>query len=292
MNDLFTPPQGRDLPPDRAREMRTNVMAGITRPTRPLQGRGRLRLGLGLALAGAVAVVAIGAPVWSGWDGRGDGRQLLALGPGEMSATLQAAANRCLETNNAHDRVRVTGADLAVAAEHGEHLALLFLTGEHYLACDEWDPPHQERSRGTATDTGRADWHHNWLPGPVDRLLMTSTEHDGGDVVAIGRVSARVDRLVLDHGDGRKTAARIANGAFGLISRGDVRERDTPELVSYDSAGNEIDRRPLFVPFDRLDRCYVDPRGTIVYGETTIHGGTTTHGEPGRVCLPAERWER
>ncbi|WP_432994298.1 hypothetical protein [Dactylosporangium sp. CA-233914] len=272
MNDLFTPPVGRDLPPGRVQEMRTKLLADITGPARPA----RRRVGVGLVLAGIVAVAAVGVSAWSG----GDGEQLLALGPDEMSPSLRAAAERCLEMNDRHARLPVASADLAVGAEHGDHVALLFLTEDHYLACDEWDPPHQSRSGGMAIDTDRPNWQHDWLPGPVDRLLLTSTERDGGDVVAVGRVSARVHRLVLEHGDGRTTVARIANGAFGLIAQGDIRERNSPALVSYDNAGNEIDRRPLFVPFDRLGRCYVDPQGTVVYGE------------PGPACLPAEPWIR
>ncbi|MEV8517918.1 hypothetical protein [Dactylosporangium sp. NPDC051484] len=272
MNDLLTPPAGRDLPPGRVQEMRAKLLADITRPVRPARPV-RVRVGVGLVLAGIVAVAAAGVSAWSG----GDRAQLLALGPDEMSPSLRAAAKRCLEMN---DMVPMGSADLAVGAEHGDHVALLFLTEDHYLACSEGKPPHQGRSGGMAVDTDRPDWQHDWLPGPVDRLLLTSTKAGGGDVVAIGRVSARVHRLVLEHGDGRTTVARIAGGAFGLIAQGDVRERNSPELVSYDSAGNEIDRRPLFVPFDRLGRCYVDPQGSIVYGK------------PGPACLPAEPWTR
>ncbi|MFI5914318.1 hypothetical protein [Dactylosporangium sp. NPDC051541] len=276
MNDLFTPPAGRDLPPGRAEQMRAELLADITgpaRPARPVRGR----VGVGLVLAGVVAVAATGV---SAWSGRG-GEQLLALGPDEMSPTLRAAAERCLlEGQDMHPRPLVASADLAVGAERADHVALLFLSEHHYFACDEWDPPGESRSMSLAADTDGPAWHHDWLPGPVDRLLLTSTERDGGDVVVIGRVSARVHQLVLDHGDGRKTVARIADGAFGIIAQGDIHEADHPALVSYDSAGREIDRRPLFVPFDRLGRCYVDPEGTIVYGT------------PGPACRPAEPWTR
>jgi hypothetical protein len=52
------------------------------------------------------------------------------------------------------------------------------------------------------------------------------------------------------------------------------------ELVSYDTAGREIDRRPLFPPPGWFDRCYVDPSGKVVYGK------------PGPNCRPADPWTR
>jgi hypothetical protein len=123
--------------------------------------------------------------------------------------------------------------------------------------------------------------HGEWLPGPVQRLLLTSTAHDGGDVSVSGRVSDRVQRLVLDHGDGRTTTARLSRGVFGLMTA-DARLKvgDDPQLVSYDDRGVEIDRRPLFQPEDELDRCYTTPSGDLIYGR------------PAGNCLPAEAWRR
>ncbi|GGO06508.1 hypothetical protein [Micromonospora parathelypteridis] len=113
--------------------------------------------------------------------------------------------------------------------------------------------------------------------GPIQRLLLVSTEADGGDVAVTGRVSARVQRLVLEHGDGQTTTARMVNGVFGLITE-DANTNEDAELVSYDTTGAEIDRRLLFRPSDQFDHCYEDSAGTLVYGE------------PGAACRPAERW--
>jgi hypothetical protein len=102
---------------------------------------------------------------------------------------------------------------------------------------------------------------------------------DGGSVSVLGRVSARVDRLVLEHGNGRTTTARLRDGAFGIISRTDDVRKDA-ELVSYDRAGREIDRRLLFQFSEEYDHCYTDPDGTVIYGE------------PGPDCRPADPWDR
>jgi hypothetical protein len=102
---------------------------------------------------------------------------------------------------------------------------------------------------------------------------------DGGDVAVTGRVSARVHRLVLEHGDGHTTAARLTDGVFGLLTEGANVNKDA-ELVSYDAKGTEIDRRLLFRPSNQFDHCYADSSGTVVYGE------------PGTDCQPAELWSR
>lgn len=272
MNELLIPPAERDLPAGRAVEMRARLAAEVRTPRRtPTRRR------VAVALAATAAVAAVGLAVWPDHD---QARQFLAFGPHELSPTLRQAADRCLSLNE--HRVPVTIADLTVAAEQGDHTALMFLTDNHYLACDGWEPPHQSWSGGAAWSTDDPNWRSDWLPGPVQRLSLSgSTDPDGGDVVAIGRVSARVHRLVLEHGDGKITPARIAGGAFGLITDDEnISKEGRADLVAYDKAGNEIDRRPLFTPFDQLGRCYVDPVGTVVYGR------------PGPACQPAEPWSR
>ena len=169
-------------------------------------------------------------------------------------------------------------ADLAVAIGRGDRALVLFMNDVGYATCDvEWVGTARE-SGGGATDP----WPHGeWLPGPVQRLLLTSTDHDGGDVIASGRVSRRVHRLVLDHGDGHTTPARLSGGAFGLMTS-DARLRagnDPAELVSYDAEGTEIDRRPLFQAEDELvEHCFAGPDGKRIIG-------TPTSG-----CRPAEKW--
>ncbi|WP_428965967.1 hypothetical protein [Micromonospora fluostatini] len=74
--------------------------------------------------------------------------------------------------------VPVTLADLAVAIEHGDHALVLFMNDVGYATCDL-------RSLGTDQQTGGGStdpWPHgDWLPGPVQRLLLTSTSAWGGD---------------------------------------------------------------------------------------------------------------
>ncbi|MDG4796409.1 hypothetical protein [Micromonospora sp. WMMD1082] len=289
MNDLLTPPADRDLPAGRAGQMRARLLADLGVGPR----RSPVRRRVALALVAAVAVAALGLVAWPEHD---RAPRYLAFGPDELSPTLRQSAERCLALGDDPARMPVTIADLAVAVERGDHAALMFLTDDHYLACDFWDPPHQPwpdggapsprlaspaRSTAVASSVDDPTWRGDWLPGPVQRLLLTSTDPDGGEVVAIGRVGARVHRLVIEHADGRTAPARISGGAFGLIADdGDIRDDGGADLVAYDRAGVEIDRRPLFTPFDQLGRCYVDPAGAVVYGD------------PGPTCQPAEPWHR
>jgi hypothetical protein len=229
--------------------------------------------------SGAAAVV---------WDRPDDSTvQVLAMGPGELSPTLRDAAEQCLQWNSPRRRTRqdegeqpvpVSLADLAVAIERGDRALVLFMNDVGYATCDVESAGTDQESGGGATEP----WPHgDWLPGPVQRLLLTSTEFDGGDVSASGRVSGRVNRLVLDHGDGRTTAARLSGGTFGLMTSGaQLKIDDDPELVSYDAKGVEIDRRPLFQSEDQLEHCYASPDGKRIYGQPTSG------------CRPAEKWRR
>ncbi|MEV6811905.1 hypothetical protein [Micromonospora sp. NPDC051296] len=234
------------------------------------------------ALVVLVAASGVAAAVWN--RPAGQDVQVLAMGPGELSPTLRAAAEQCLRWY-AHDEAagRAEGelslADLAVATERGDRALVLFMNDVGYATCDLRSAgPSREPSGGVATDP----WPHgSWLPGPVQRLLLTSTEAGGGEVSVSGRVSGRVARLVLDHGDGRTTVARLSGGAFGLMTTGArLKIDDGPELVSYDDRGVEIDRRPLFQAEDQLAHCYTTPTGKPVYGK------------PAADCLPAEVWQR
>jgi hypothetical protein len=103
--------------------------------------------------------------------------------------------------------------------------------------------------------------------------------------MVIGRASARVKRLVLEHGDGRTTAARLKDGAFGLVSTGGPVRADA-KLVSYDAHGNELGRMPLF---DRDERCYADPAGRVLY---PIHVPRDAPPPDPATCLPTEPWGR
>ncbi len=279
MNDILDLPAERDLPPKAAHAMRARILGSARpRPTRTPRLRAAVAGVVLLAVAsGAAAVV---------WDRPERSTvQVLAMGAGELSPTLRDAAERCLQWNSPQRQTRqnaseqpvpVSLADLAVAIERGDRALVLFMNGVGYATCDVESPGTDRESGGGATER----WPHGeWLPGPVQRLLLTSTESDGGEVSASGRVSGRVHRLVLDHGDGHTTAARLSGGAFGLMtSDARLKAGNDPELVSYDAKGAEIDRRPLFQAEDQLEHCYAGPDGKRIYGK------------PASGCRPAETW--
>ncbi|MEU8286224.1 hypothetical protein AB0C01_18020 [Micromonospora sp. NPDC048905] len=267
MKEILDPPAERDLPPGRAVRMRADLMTSIRRPRR------RRAVRLGIATVATAAAVVVGVATVP----RGDEVRHLAMGSGELSPTLHRAVEKCLEWNGQMERIPLSIDDLAVAAEQDHDGVALFITDTGYFTCNVSMRPGEEISGGA---TGERVWPQRaWLPGSIQRLLLMSTEVDGGDVAVSGRVAARVQRLVLEHGDGQTTTARLAHGVFGLLTDHAEVTRDA-ELVSYDSTGAEIDRRPLFPPSDESDHCYVDPAGTIVYGK------------PGTDCRPAEPWGR
>lgn len=269
MNEILDPPAERDLPPGAAGKMRANLLRTVGR--RPARTP-RLRIAVvGVAL---LVVASVGTAVWRGPDGRDV--QALAMGPGELSSTLRDAAEQCLRWHDERP-VPLALTDLAVAMERGPRALVLFMNDVGYATCDvQAAGPNGETSGGLSSDP----WPHGeWLPGPVQSLLLTSTEQDGGDVSVSGRVSGRVNRLVLEHGAGRTTVARVSGGAFGLMTSGArLRADDDPQLISYDDQGVEIDRRPLF--HAQRDQCYTTPSGTLIYGK------------PGGTCRPAEAWRR
>jgi hypothetical protein len=274
MNDLIRIPAGRDLPPQRAARMRAELLAAARGP--------RPRISRRLLVAAAAVLTLIAGVAVSLEVRRQDHTRILAMSPGELDPSLRRATKQCLRYMEPHEGapqpafVPVSAGDIAIASRRGPWIAVLFLTDTGYMACELSVKYGQERSGSVG---GEAWPHREWLPGPVQRLSLTSSESDGGSVSVLGRVSARVDRLVLEHGNGHTTTARIRDGAFGLISRTDDVRKDA-ELVSYDATGREIDRRSLFRYSEDYEHCYTDPAGTVIYGR------------PGPHCLPADRWTR
>jgi hypothetical protein len=274
MNDLPKPPAERNLPPARAARIRAELLSTARVPGPRVSRR---------LLVAAAAVLTLIATVAVTLEVRHEDRtRILALGPGELDPSLRRAVTRCLEWMEPHDAapqpafVPVSPADITIASRRGPWIAVLFLNGTGYMACEL----QVKFGRLSSGSVGGEAWpHRGWLPGPVQRLSLSSTESDGGSVSVLGRVSARVHRLVLEHGNGRTTTARLHDGAFGLISRTDD-VREDAELVSYDAAGREIDRRLLFGYSQEFPHCYTDPAGTVIYGE------------PGPDCLPADPWTR
>jgi hypothetical protein len=157
---------------------------------------------------------------------------------------VRAVANHCF---------RLSGSWMCMYRDSGE--------GSGALSGDRWTPHTRQ-----------------WLPGPIERLLLTSSEVDGGDVAVIGRVGEGIRRIVLEHGDGHTSEARFGNGMFAILSDGGP-VGTAAQLVSYDGNGQERDRRPLFQHRD-TDACFVDPAGVVVYGVA------------GDNCRPGNRWRR
>jgi hypothetical protein len=274
MNDLPKPPAERDLPPARAARIRAELLS-IARAPAP-------RVPRRLLVAAAAALTLIAAAAVTLQVRHEDRTRILAMGPEELDPSLRRAVTQCLEWAKPQDGapqpafVPVSPADVTIASRRGPWIAVLFLNRTGYLACDL----QLKFGRESSGSVGGEAWpHRDWLPGPVQRLSLSSTELDGGSVSVLGRVSARVDRLVLEHGNGRTTTARLHDGAFGLISRTDD-VREDAELVSYDAAGHEIDRRLLFQYSEQFPHCYTDPAGKVIYGE------------PGPDCRPADPWNR
>ncbi len=289
MNDILQPPADRDLPADRADRIRAGALAALDHPAPSHTGR---RVAVLAAVVTTVAAGVGGAALWPSGDGGGQSTQALAMSAAELSPPLRAAAKKCLAWNRERHpevpghAVTVGMDDLAVATGHGHRSAMLFLKPDGYYTCELDEEPGEEISGGTGSD----QWgnRRNWLPGPVQRLSLSSSDVDGGDVMVIGRASHRVSRLVLEHGDGRTTPARLKDGAFGLVSRGGP-VRANARLVSYDADGNEIGRMPLFDK-DYPDRCYADPAGNVLYLPRTAKKDAPTP-DPA-TCLPTEAWRR
>ncbi|WP_433204238.1 hypothetical protein ACQP00_35570 [Dactylosporangium sp. CS-047395] len=237
-------PTERDLPAATATRMRADLVAA-TRPSLPAP----YRLRWALAVAAAVVLVLV-LPAFI-WGGRGHGPAVIAMGPDEPLPQLRKATAACLDWNRNHYQpLPVDPPDLAVAGSDGQVGFLLYINHTGYLACtiDHIDDP----GRGGGFDT------EGWIdpttvPGPVQTLLGSASEDFGGTVALAGRVSDRVVKLVLEHGDGHATTARIEHGAFGLIADG---VRGNAELVAYDAAGAEIYRAPRLAPRpDRKEEC-------------------------------------
>lgn len=288
MNIHLDPPAERDLPAGRPERMRTDLLTAISAPR---QHRGNARIRLATVAAVTAAIAGVAAPtVRTAILGDGDSDvEVVAMSAAELPTDVRdAAAQRCLNRdawgpdNLLHGQLAALRmADLAVLVRRGPHIVAMFITTSGWLQCEV-----TMRGGGPGNGgLGYDDWKpRDWLPGPVQRLTLSSTELDGGEVMVTGRVSARVHRLVLDHGTGRSTPARLQSGVFGLISDGTV-DRDAA-LVSYDDTGAEIGRRALFRPADEHDSCYVDGAGTIVYP------GPDTSSGSGAKCRPAEPWRR
>lgn len=275
MNDLINPPAERDLPPGRATRMRAELLTAARVPRRRTT---RWRLVIPVA-----AVLTLIAGVTLTLQIRQDGRsEILAMSPGELDPALRSAAEQCLTwmdpaNSDPTDQTRfipVSLADIRMAARQGDRSLIMFMNRTGQIGCEV----KTERGREVSGSLSGGAWEQrDWLPGPVEPLNLSSSEINGGAVSALGRVSSRVHRLILEHGTGHTTTARLSGGVFGLLTKTDDVRPDA-ELVSYDAEGREIDRHRLFQRPGDPERCYRNPAGEVVYGP------------PGPGCLPAYPW--
>jgi hypothetical protein len=272
MNDMLDPPAERDLPAGRFVQMRAELLTTVRQQP---PARARWSLAQPRWAVAAAAVVAVAAvPASRVVRDQPGGEQVLAMSTAEITPSLREALVECVKASAHRNELDpsppppVAMADLGVAAQRDGETVAIFLRPDGYLSCGaEGD---------FVTSVGYDDWtSREWLPGPVDVLATSTTELDGGELSMAGRVSERVHRLVLEHGDGRTTTARIRNGLFGVLT-GDESAHKNAELVSYDRAGMEIGRTSVY---HQADRCYVDPEGTVLY-------------EGAGPCLPANLWGR
>ncbi|GIF36827.1 hypothetical protein [Actinoplanes xinjiangensis] len=286
MINLLEPPAERDLPPARAARMRARLRREMAAPVRPRRARRFALAGVATVAVAAVAAVPLLRPA--------EAPDTVAMGPGELNRPLSREVAACL--NGYPDgpmfrdgaRFPVTDDDLAVAVHHERRTTAVFLTEEGYLACERTEGllPGDEPTGGFSIQ----EWNgtRDWLPGPVQLLMRTSTEIDSGAVDASGRVSPRVSRVELEHGDGGTTRARIVGGTFGLLSTTEV--GPDAALVAYDARGTEIWRRPFFGA-PGPSRCWADPAGNVVYPAVdTAPDPGGSPGVPDGDCLPAQAW--
>ncbi|WP_246636987.1 hypothetical protein [Actinoplanes hulinensis] len=290
------PPAERDLPAAGAARMRVRLrfeMHGPALARRRRTGR--------LALAG-VATLAAAAAVATPLIRDGDPPTTIAMGPGELTSSLTATAKACLHGYpdgpmfEQGPRFPVTVGDLSVAVQHRGRTGALFLTDQGYVACSREAEPGREDSGGFSIELWNGT--RDWLPGPVQVLSRSSSEAESGWVIAAGRISARVGRLTLEHGNGTTTAARLSDGTFGLLTRTDD-VQSAAELVAYEKGGREVWRERFFKPLLGRDQCYTAPDGRVVYenrwheGKDAQHSGEPDTPEPAPEgpCRPAEAWQ-
>lgn len=271
------PPADRDLPPAASARIRATLLRRARVPRHRF--RARLLITAAAALVVAVAIAAVRP------------QQLpttLALGPGELSPTLEAVVGHCVDQRDDLARSApswglpaVAPGDVALAAESKGQAMALFVNERGFFACalNQIARPivGVRIQAGGATTGGPWEGTRHWLPGPVQVMMSGISDISGPvELSLVGRVSSRVTRLTAEDGTHTVTA-HLANGLFGLLATTDEVAREG-NLVAYDAAGEVIYKRPLSLATEP-DRCWTGPTGQVLY----------PGGPPGK-CLPAEPW--
>ncbi|MET7951633.1 hypothetical protein [Micromonospora sp. NPDC005324] len=285
LSSLLSEPVQRDLPDGRRSVLREYLMHEITTmkaaegdtadtgPARVTARHRTRRWALAGAFAAVVAGAAIAGPALLSNDGDSPG-DVLAFGTAAVSPRLQQAIDTCRERVS---QVAGTGVELKLAnsGEAGDYAVAVFLTDTRMLVCDAGP-------NGGGGQYGPYK-QATWLPGPIS---VESFSTNDGDVLTAGRISDRVDRVELDHGDGTRTRARLNDGTFAVATHNAGIKEGAATLITYDKQGKVIDRRsPEFLANTLTTKdkkyaetCWTDPTGKAVYGT------------PGNDCKPAEPW--
>lgn len=303
MSSIDQLPPERDLPGDRHARLRTRVLTAIAEPATRRHTAGR-PLSVRIAAAG-VAMAACAALGWVGFGGafRGGPAAAYALGDGVLSPETRHHGRLCLEEarrDDSHGNPMATWPEdqpprlLNFSEQPGREALLIYQVQSRLLYCKfgpafKSGPEPVEYNDSGYTSGGIGILEATpWLPGPISVEAASSSDLEGGYVTAAGRVSGRVARVVLDDGAGHRSTARLVGGTFTAISDGRLKTL-AGELISYDAAGTEIDRRP--VPGRAMDRCYTDPAGNHVNPISDGYLDVAFESLGGR-CEPAERWTR
>jgi hypothetical protein len=303
MSSINQLPPERDLPADRHTHLRTRVLTMIAEPAagrRTAAGRPPARIAAaGLAAAACIAVTWVGI---SGPSSSGQHPDVYALGDNVLSPRTRDAGRKCLKLarlDEGYGAFVTWPADspptlLNHIEQPGRGAIVIYQVQAKILYCSigpavkTGSEPREFTTDGSgAAGLGVLD-SSQWLPGPISLEHAVSTDREGGYVYAAGRVSARVVGVVLDDGAGHRSAARLAQGTFVILSDGRIKP-GAGMLISYDGNGKETDRRPAL---DQPDgRCYTDPAGNLV-NPTSNEKFEIAYTSSKARCKPAEPWSR
>jgi hypothetical protein len=301
MSSIDLLPPERDIPADRHARMRSRLLSAITEPGdrgRRVRRRRPVRIAVaGLAMVAGAAVVWAAGPYESSRPSA-----VYAIGDGVLSPGTRDAARQCLTLASRDDGMGALATWPANAPptvlnyieRPGRGAIVIFETQSTLIYCvigpavQDGPEPREFTTDGSQGGALAVLDSSQWLPGPISLETARSTDLQGGYIDAAGRVGARVARVVLDDGAGRQSTARLAGGTFVVFSDGRT-DPGAGVLISYDSSGAEIDRRPAAE--QPAGRCYTDPAGKLVNPISNDRFDMAYKSKQGR-CDHAEPWSR
>jgi len=301
MSGIDLLPPERDIPADRYAHMRTRLLNTLAEPgdrPRPVRAKRPVRVAAaGLALAASAAVL---------WVGTGEPSsrpaEVYAIGDAVLSPGTRAAARQCLKLSTEDSDLgpfvtwspKTPPTMLNYLEQPGRGAIVIYQVRSELLYCvigpavRNGPAPREFTTDGAQGGALGVEHGTPWLPGPISVEEARSTDLDGGYIDTAGRVSGRVARVVLDDGAGHQSTARLAAGTFVVFSHGRINP-GRGVLISYDSSGTEIDRRPVLQ--QPAGRCYTDPAGRLVNPVSNDAFDQAYRSKQGR-CDAAEPWSR